>query len=326
MRNNYHLQKNISFVIIVLLGINYFVLLLVSAIKILPGFLMQLIFLIDSIRTQVSLGDLFTQHTFYLHIISGIGVITLILLAIRSVIRSILNIYRTYRFIRNLSVIDTQNDYVYIENDFSHAFTAGILRPKIYISDQLIETLSEQELHAVKEHEQFHRKTLDPLMKILADFVKSILPYFPFKKHLFDSYEVLVELSADTYAESKLNTKKHVVTALSKMINISNYDKHLSLSSFSLNNERIPILVESKVFKTRAYFIFFIFSLFVIMINTYLISNTNIFLECQHIAECINALISQASDTTFGHTQVCTISDKFSDSYHCINYTDRHIL
>lgn len=324
MKNNYHLQKNLSFLIIVLIGINYLALLAISTVRILPGFLMQLIFLIDSLRFGRDLSELIKQESFYLNLISGLIVISLILLAIRTFLKSVLNMIKTNRYINTLTILDIQDEYVYIENDFTHAFTAGLFRPKIYISDQLLENLTEKEINAVKEHEQFHRRTFDPLMKIIADYVRSTLPYFPFKKHLFDSYEVLVELSADAFAEKKLSTKKYVVTALNKMMDLENYNKHLNFSSFSLKNERIPILVETKVFKTKSYFMFFTFVLFAVMFNTYLISNTNIFLECQHIVECVNALFSQASSATFDHDQICMISDNFSDSYHCISYTDRH--
>lgn len=326
MKSSYQLQKNISFLIIVLIGLNYLILLTISLIKILPGFLMQLIFLIDSIRLNKGISELISRENFYLNIIAGLIVILLSVLTLKTVFQTLTNIIKTNRFLNSLTVLDTQNGYVYIENDFNHAFTAGLLKPQIYISDKLIENLNEKEINAVKEHEQFHKKAYDPLMKIIVDFVRSTLPYFPLKKHLFNSYEVLVELSADAYAEIKLNTKKHVVTALNKMIDLSNYNKHLNFSSFSLKNERIPILVESTVFKTRSYFMFFIFILFSVIVNTYLISHTNIFLECQHIVECVNALFSQASNVTFDHNQICMISDNFSNSYHCINYIDQHSI
>lgn len=290
MKSNYHLQKRLSFLIIVFIGINYLVLLAISTVKVLPGFLMQLIFLIDSLKFGRNLSELLRQESFYLNLAAGLITLLLISISIRALIKSFINVLKTRRFINTLSILDVQDGYIYIENDFNHAFTAGLFSPQIYLSDKLLENLTEKEINAVKEHEKFHKETFDPLMKIIADYVKSALPYFPYKKHLFDSYEVLVELSADSYAEKKLSTKKHVVTALNKMIDLSNYNKHLNFSSFSLKNERIPILVETKIFKTKSYFLFFSFVLFAVMFNTYLISSTNIFLECQHIVECVNAL------------------------------------
>lgn len=324
MKSNYHLQKRLSFLIIVFIGINYSILLAISTVKVMPGFLMQLIFLIDSLKFGRNLSELLQQESFYLNLAAGLITLSLILISIRALIKSFISVLKTKHFITTLSILDVQDGYVYIENDFNHAFTAGLFSPKIYLSDKLLENLTEKEINAVKEHEQFHKKTFDPLMKIVADYVKSALPYFPYKKYLFDSYEVLVELSADSYAEKKLSTKKHVVTALNKMIDLSNYNKHLNYSSFSLKNERIPILVETKIFKTKSYFLFFFFILFALMFNTYLISSTNIFLECQHIVECVNALFSQASNTMFDHNQICMISDNFSNSYHCIRFTDQH--
>jgi hypothetical protein len=287
---------------------------------------MQIIFIVDAVRSGESIVKITTQENFLLNIIAGLLVLTLIFVLLRSILKSTISIIKTYRFVSTLTILDEQDGLVYIENDFNHAFTAGILRPKIYISDKLLETLNEKELNAVKEHEKFHQKTFDPFLKVVVDFVKNAMPFFPFKRRVFDSYEVLVELSADLYAERKLNTKLDVITALNKMIDLSNYNRHLNFSSFSLNNERIPILVENKVFKTKSYFIFFAFVLFSVMINTYLISNTNIFLECQHIVECINALFNQASDINFNHHEICNISDNFSQSYHCIGNTDQVIL
>lgn len=324
MKSNYHFQKKLSFLIIVFIGINYLVLLAISTIRVMPGFLMQLIFLIDALMLGIDLSELLKQESFYLNLISGLITLFLISISIRALIKGFASILKTRRFINTLNILDMQDGYVYIENDFNHAFTAGLFSPKIYLSDKILENLTEIEITAVKEHEQFHKKTFDPLLKVVVDYVKTTLPYFPFKKHLFDSYEVLVELSADSYAEQKLNTKKHVVTALNKMLDLSNYNKHLSFSSFSLKNERIPILVETKIFKTKSYFMFFFFVLFSVMFNTYLISNTNIFLECQHIVECVNALFSQATNGTFDHNQICMISDNFSYTSLCTNLTNQH--
>lgn len=44
-----------------------------------------------------------------------------------------------------------------------HAFVLGVIRPRIYVGDELIEALDTDELRAVLLHEDHHRRTLAPL-------------------------------------------------------------------------------------------------------------------------------------------------------------------
>ncbi len=50
-----------------------------------------------------------------------------------------------------------------IRGGAGHAFVLGIIRPRIYLGEALLETLDDDELRAVVLHEDHHRRTLAPL-------------------------------------------------------------------------------------------------------------------------------------------------------------------
>ena len=80
------------------------------------------------------------------------------------------------------------------------AFTAGWLRPRIYLAAQLERLLTEDELTAVIRHEGAHAHRRDPLRFSVMRFFASTLFYIPALRCVADDLADEAEIEADTVA------------------------------------------------------------------------------------------------------------------------------
>jgi len=79
----------------------------------------------------------------------------------------------------------------------SLAFTGGLLRPRIFLSTKLLETLDEEELRVVVLHESHHQRSKDPLKSLAVSFVSDFLFFLPVSKFLKKAYLLESETTAD---------------------------------------------------------------------------------------------------------------------------------
>jgi beta-lactamase regulating signal transducer with metallopeptidase domain len=120
--------------------------------------------------------------------------------ALRSAWRQV---HATRAFVRNLRVIGPLPGHpaVYvIEDRTPHAFCAGYLHPRIYVSTRALELLSRVELRAVLAHEYHHRDMRDPLRQVCARSLSQALFFMPVLRRLHERYGELAELTADAAA------------------------------------------------------------------------------------------------------------------------------
>lgn len=82
------------------------------------------------------------------------------------------------------------------------AFTAGILRPRVYLSDSLQRTLSPAELRAVLRHEFYHRVRHDPLRFAVLRFAAKTFFWLPLIRVLAEDLMEDAEIMADDFAAS----------------------------------------------------------------------------------------------------------------------------
>lgn len=80
------------------------------------------------------------------------------------------------------------------------AFTAGMLRPRIYVSTALASRLSHDELTAIIAHEDAHRRRRDPLRLTAGRFVAKTLFFVPVLSHLIEDLADDAEIAADDAA------------------------------------------------------------------------------------------------------------------------------
>lgn len=93
--------------------------------------------------------------------------------------------------------------YVCLDTAIPLAFTAGILKPQVYLSKGLKELFTRAELECILAHETAHQRRFDPLQKWLFSLVSA---YYPgaLRKQLRQSFELASELYADSQAGKKV--------------------------------------------------------------------------------------------------------------------------
>lgn len=95
------------------------------------------------------------------------------------------------------------------------AFTYGWFRPRIYISEGLLQRLNPEELQAVLEHEAHHCKNRDPLRMLVSGALVSTFFFLPILQRWRDWSYLEQEWDADCYAVSRTG-KRALVSALLK--------------------------------------------------------------------------------------------------------------
>ncbi len=120
---------------------------------------------------------------------------------------------------------------------FPLALTVGWLKPRIFLSTSLLETLSPEELKTVLFHEAFHQKRRDPLKNLLLSFLFDLVFFLPFSKKMSQLLGVTNELQADFFSLKKGQDITSLLTSLDKMYNFRLLPE-LNLSRYSADDLR----------------------------------------------------------------------------------------
>jgi len=304
--------SNLYFYLIAFSGIFYTALLVFATEKIVPAFVMQIIFLLDALKFDNSLIGLVTSELFLLNVIPGLILIGLNISYIKTLFKSIKSIGLTKSIANKLEIVGMTKEFCKFKSKEKSIFTLGFFNPKIFISSAIFKTHNQDEIRAMIEHEINHRNNLHPLKLFFANFVKSILPVIPGKNWLIDSYLTLVEVSSDQFSEDKIKNKLPLVSALLKF---ESQNFELGMSYFNSQSERIKILVGQKKQLSRIPMAYYSLVLVVILSSALFVKNTNIFYDCQHLLECVELLITPNSQPLV--TAVHPQSNPFSTSDRC---------
>ena len=97
------------------------------------------------------------------------------------------------------------------------AFTAGWLRPRIFITADLARQLTSDELTAVIAHEGAHVARRDPLRLSLLRFLADALYYVPALRRLADDMSDEAEIAADDIAASGATTSVILASAIIRL-------------------------------------------------------------------------------------------------------------
>lgn len=93
-----------------------------------------------------------------------------------------------------------ERDFLVFADDDVHAFCAGLLRPRIYISTGALNVLSSDEVNAVLAHERHHRRRRDPLRIAMGRVSARALFFLPVAGMVHGRYCAMAELAADDSA------------------------------------------------------------------------------------------------------------------------------
>ncbi|MCP2520893.1 M56 family metallopeptidase [SCandidatus Aminicenantes bacterium Aminicenantia_JdfR_composite] len=170
--------------------------------------------------------------------ISNIFILILGFLFVFSFLKQLQNLFKEKKFINSLNLINNENKYKKIikiclsespvfskminkinifENDLIKlSFTAGLIKPKIYLSTGLIKSLDQDELKAVIYHEISHCQKRDPLRKFLINFISDFFLFLPISGFLKDYIISIQERKADKMASSFIHPL-HLASALIKV-------------------------------------------------------------------------------------------------------------
>ena len=272
-----------------------------------------IIIFINSIR-NCSHIIYFCQNVLFnlINSISNFIFIFFIVLFIYSFLKQVIGILKERKFIKNLNLLKNLDNHIELrnlindckfeysitskinifENDLVKlSFTAGLTKPRIYLSSGLIKSLNQDELKAVIYHEMAHCQKRDPLRKFFVNFLTDSLFFLPIIK-FFKNYIVSIqERNADNKASSFVNPL-HLASALIKVAK-GNREVYSTIFSFKYSNNienRIKELIYGREISFKFPFKKLILS-FVILILIF-----NIFLIPQFYikasnCECLGASI-----------------------------------
>ncbi len=116
--------------------------------------------------------------------------------------------------------------------NFPLALTTDWMKPKIFLSTSLVESLTQEELKTVLFHEAFHQKRRDPLRNLFISFLVDLLVFIPFTKKMFQILGTTTELQADFYSLAKGQEITSLITSLQKIHNYK-ISPELNLSHYS---------------------------------------------------------------------------------------------
>lgn len=99
----------------------------------------------------------------------------------------------------------------------ANAFCAGVVRPRVLVTEGLLARLDEDELRAAVMHELEHARARGPLKVALAHVAARTLFWLPALRDLLDRYVLLSELAADR-AAIRATSRSALAGALSEVI------------------------------------------------------------------------------------------------------------
>lgn len=227
---NYILAK-LSLISAVLLGIFAF-----FAIKLYKYAIFATDYLLGKIHSACGCqlpAALNNHHYIYFALIAVLGAIILAP-AVILIIKTIIIYRRTFKFVaqhaQNKKLVLTpklnqiayqiglENKIIEIESNDPAVFCSGFIKPRVYISSAIINSLSDDELKTVLLHEQHHLQAHEPIKLFMAKIVGSAFFFMPGVKSLARQYAVFSELAADAKATADFQRKGSLARALNKLI------------------------------------------------------------------------------------------------------------
>ncbi len=115
-------------------------------------------------------------------------------------------------------VADGASQIVVIPDETAYAFTAGLIRPRIYISAGLESSLSPIELRAVLAHEDHHRRELHPLRAFLWELARRSFFFLPLIGDVAAHAALGRELAADRAAAADPSERRALASAMLKTV------------------------------------------------------------------------------------------------------------
>lgn len=121
-----------------------------------------------------------------------------------------------------------------VQSNKPFAFVAGLLKPVIYISDQLKQNLRDSQFQALLAHERAHLYRKDHWRIFLANHC-SLFLWPSLRNHLLDRLELSSEYSCDSIAAATINNPIEVAETLLQVYKLQQHIANNKIPAISLN-------------------------------------------------------------------------------------------
>lgn len=137
-----------------------------------------------------------------------------------------------------------------VEDSRLYSFCYGFVKPRICVSQALVDALKLEELRAVLLHERFHLRNRDPLKILLSRTVAETLFLLPLASNLRERYIQAKELAADDATVDHMGTEVPLAAALLKIL--SQRERAVAvdmaaIGALSVTEARIQRLLDPRV-------------------------------------------------------------------------------
>jgi len=107
-----------------------------------------------------------------------------------------------------------KNTVLVIAGSKLSAYTIGLFKPRIVISQSLVRKLTEKQLEAVILHELYHLKRRHILWLLFSRLVSSLFFFIPLIEYLARQLKIEFELAADAFVVENQKTRNHLCSSL----------------------------------------------------------------------------------------------------------------
>lgn len=131
---------------------------------------------------------------------------------------------------------------VVFEAPVATAFTAGLIRPRVFVSTAALDLLTTDEIEAVLLHERAHMQHSDPLRMTLARLIASLLFFLPLADELRCRFETAKELEAD---RAVLEAQRRVAPLAGALVRLGSAPlrtQHVAIGAWSCAAARVAQL------------------------------------------------------------------------------------
>lgn len=155
-------------------------------------------------------------------------------------------ILHAYKFQRSLMMASRPHkthDISVVDWDMPLALSAGIRRMRVFISSQLIQSLSPKQLEVVIAHEQSHLSRRDPVRHLIAHTLSfTHIPWL--RKNMLMDFDLATEQTCDEVAAEKVGDRLYVadtILAVERLFTVRNFP----YMAKSISGSNITARVES---------------------------------------------------------------------------------
>jgi Zn-dependent protease with chaperone function len=295
-KNNYKLHENLIKLLICFIALIYFISLIIASSKVVIGIAVNVIHTLEAIEYGLPILKSIDISEVIIYLISLSFLLFFWSKIFKSFVRTFQTIRRTNNFIKTVPAYYTKKYNAYIlRTKKMFAFTAGVWNSKVYISEEVIASLSRKELKAVLLHEHHHVHHHDPLWHLIIEFINHATPWIPFKKIIFKNVINLSELSADSFAQFKTNNNYSLLSALNKLLKLDHIS-NINLASFNLAIERIPILTGRTPVSYKSNYLVLMSLFSVLLYSGITINALNPVEKCADFKQCVSSLFTKEVD------------------------------